>query len=301
MSAKGIIINNGVDVDPRWTDRILVTEHYEGDTPLTNITSALAAGGSLIPAQEYFYLIVARCDKHIVVAGDGGSQLSALDLDVNSDIDLYWRLTQVGGTTRVDLARNSSFSSIVAVGTRTGDGVVLLEQRNESGVSGTVTVTYASDDVGVANTIKVRRNVEVGVASDEVSETATGANKSVDLAWDILNTAFEYRIYRGTATGIYDRYFTTTSATFTDDGTLEAKFDLSIRKSNITEIADLFSPEKVVNGDNLDSISKVYLIFTEERRSKMYNLKKVTNQATWNLGTQAATTQAKMDIESWIV
>ena len=56
------------------------------------------------------------------------------------------------------------------------------------------------------------------VASPEASITTTGATSTVTLTWTAIQGASSYRIYRGTAAGAENVYYTNTAASFTDTG-----------------------------------------------------------------------------------
>lgn len=56
------------------------------------------------------------------------------------------------------------------------------------------------------------------IASEEVEATTTGSTSSVALTWDTVAGASSYRVYKGTATGDYDEYFTATTNSKTDTG-----------------------------------------------------------------------------------
>jgi hypothetical protein len=62
---------------------------------------------------------------------------------------LYVRLTDSGGQRTVDLFEDDARSSLVATGTRSGDGVVTLSESGGSGISGQVSVTYSEDDADI--------------------------------------------------------------------------------------------------------------------------------------------------------
>jgi len=61
---------------------------------------------------------------------------------------LYAELSDVAGTRTVTLYKSIAFGSSeeVAQGSRSGDGVITLTERNSSGISGNVTVAYTGDD-----------------------------------------------------------------------------------------------------------------------------------------------------------
>jgi hypothetical protein len=56
------------------------------------------------------------------------------------------------------------------------------------------------------------------LVSNEVSITSTGATSSNSLTWDAYAGAVSYRIYRGTASGAQNLFFTSATNSFTDTG-----------------------------------------------------------------------------------
>lgn len=56
------------------------------------------------------------------------------------------------------------------------------------------------------------------IASAEATVTTTGTTSSVGITWPASTGATSYRIYRGTATGAENVYYTSTTNAFTDTG-----------------------------------------------------------------------------------
>ena len=89
-------------------------------------------------------------------AGDTANQLSAWAFNSGSSGTFYWGLfLDVNGDRAIGIYLDSGHSSLVAYGTRTGDGVLYFSARNDYNVSGQVTVAYSVDDVDGANTINI--------------------------------------------------------------------------------------------------------------------------------------------------
>lgn len=70
--------------------------------------------------------------------------LNGVEFDKNTDAAgrIYVRLDAINGTIEVFLYKNSARTELVAEGSRNGNGVVMLAERNNSGLSGTVEVAY---------------------------------------------------------------------------------------------------------------------------------------------------------------
>jgi hypothetical protein len=94
----------------------------------------------------------------VTEAGDAGNQLSNWSLigggNHNTDDGvLYWKLTNADTTRTVELYKNSNGAAenLVASGSRSGDGSISLSAQNDSGLTGTVSVTYTIDDDDLTN------------------------------------------------------------------------------------------------------------------------------------------------------
>lgn len=103
----------------------------------------------------------------IIESGDTANQLNNWQLSGvtanNSDgYKLYWNLSDLlGGQPNVELYKTSAgvLEDRVAVGSRTGNGLITLSESNSSGVSGSVTVVYSADDTDLANnTLQIRQD-----------------------------------------------------------------------------------------------------------------------------------------------
>lgn len=90
----------------------------------------------------------------VTEAGDTASQLSAWEIYGAEGATLGWSLTNVSSTRTVRLYSNTNHNVIVAEGSG-ADGVIYLYSKNESGITGKVTVSYSADDIDAANTVKV--------------------------------------------------------------------------------------------------------------------------------------------------
>lgn len=91
--------------------------------------------------------------KSVTEAGDAANQLSAWELYGAKSARLGWELTDATGDRTVRLFSNTNHDKVVAEGTRTGDGAVILYSKNESGITGKVTIAYSADDIDAANLV----------------------------------------------------------------------------------------------------------------------------------------------------
>jgi len=80
--------------------------------------------------------------------------LSGVKPYVNTDANakLYVTLSDVAGTRKVEVFKDSAKTSKVAEGTKVGDGSLTLSAQNSSGISGTVDVTYNDGETAVVLT-----------------------------------------------------------------------------------------------------------------------------------------------------
>lgn len=104
-------------------------------------------------------------------------------------------LTLNNGTFNVRLANpNSLTATPIASGGSLATGTYYYQAVSVDGAGGTST------------------------ASNEVSVAVTGPSGSVNLSWAAITGAASYRIYRGTASGGENTYYTSTTNSFTDTG-----------------------------------------------------------------------------------
>ncbi len=92
----------------------------------------------------------------IVEAGDTSNELaswaiSGLNATNSNGGVLYWKLTNSVSTRTVQIYKDSGGTSLVASGSRSGDGSITLTAQNGSGLSGSVVVTYSGDETTVAS------------------------------------------------------------------------------------------------------------------------------------------------------
>jgi len=129
----------------------------------------------------------------ITIYDDGASQLSLPSIlgvkftnsNANNSIegmsDLYWTLVDSGGTRTFSLYKESAHTTLVAQGSRVGDGVLNFTEQNSSGISGSVTVAYTTDDSDVGNILRcpsessiiatpVNTNTYIGVITEVVAD-----------------------------------------------------------------------------------------------------------------------------------
>jgi len=94
----------------------------------------------------------------VTVAGDDGNQMASWSFTGGGNVNtnggvLYWKLTDSTGTRTVEVYKNSdgAAANLVCSGTLSGDGAVTLNEANDSGLTGTVSITYTSDDTTLSD------------------------------------------------------------------------------------------------------------------------------------------------------
>jgi len=129
----------------------------------------------------------------IYESGDGANQLSNWSLsgavkrkgnedssgdlsDGNSDYYgvYYVKLYDTAGTRTVELYQDSGLTTMVASGSRVGDGTITLAQAGGSGLSGSVDVAYTGDDPSIY--VKYPFPHEVGDKFYFLSEVSAAKN-----------------------------------------------------------------------------------------------------------------------------
>ncbi|MCP4639455.1 MAG: hypothetical protein GY851_03430 [bacterium] len=127
----------------------------------------------------------------VIEEGDASTQLASWVINGNTLANtaggrLYWRLTASGGDRTVRLYKakyidtaeatkqstNFPTDSLVATGTRTGDGSITLAEANSSGISGTVTLTYTAEDEDTANILYLDVMTVVKAQADTLTKLA---------------------------------------------------------------------------------------------------------------------------------
>jgi hypothetical protein len=112
--------------------------------------------------------------------------------------------------------------------------------------------TYSYRIVAVLRT--AQESMAYSARSAEVV-TSVGSSGKVVLAWTPVPNAQSYRIYRGTAAGQQDRYFSSTSASFTDAGTATGTTDngawISATRWTVKNIFELKSAQRVLVDGNV--------------------------------------------------
>lgn len=103
------------------------------------------------------------------INGDTGSQLS-LSLVFVSTLNsnngtLYWNLTNSGTTRTLNIYKDLAKTQLVGRATRVGNGLCNILPQGNSGLQGTVTITYTGDDTDSGNTFVV--TLDNGVADED--------------------------------------------------------------------------------------------------------------------------------------
>jgi hypothetical protein len=303
---KGLIVNDGIDVNTIYDGEIVFAQHYVGTIyPLSPAAPSIvdAVIGNGLPNGTYYYSIVALANVNIIINNDTANQLSALILNCQIEQELFWTLRKntVTNVITFTLCQDMNGQMVIAQGSRTGNGVINLVGQNDNyNISGQVTVAYTADSVSSNNTIYIAKNVEVGLATEEVSDTISVSGKGISLSWNAVSDVKEYRIYRGTTSGIYDGFMVTDTNSFIDDGHDILGYDFKRAKRLVNGISQEFIPQKLDEGNLIPAKSFVYFEFNRTDKDFALNLQTVTNQPTWNLNTAAATAQALKDINGWL-
>ena len=298
-----LIIVNGPDLNPAWAGKIAFTYDFTGTNAL-NLLSAQAAGGFLISGDEYFYKVVAVVKRGLAVSGDnkgpfGAAQLSAWNLTGNLPEILFWKLQNNGAVTRVvTLSRDPYCMEVVAIGTRNGDGAITFTPQNDSGINGTVTVAYTADDADKNNTIGLKYNYYEG--NEEAHQTIVAGTQIVNLSWDAVVGDVFYRIYRGSASGVYDGFFLSATNSYSDTGESLLSADEMIVKDDIKTVKGEYFP--AVTTPLVEAAkSQLYIMYNDHHKQDLYiDLTSVSNQPGWNAGTPISTQQAENDFVSWL-
>lgn len=133
----------------------------------------------------------------VTEAGDTANQLSAWVINGANGQTFGWSLTDSGGDRTVKLYADPGYNTVVvAQGTRTGNGSIVLLPKQDYTVSGSVTVAYSAADADGANTVTVSNFVATkdlqlsGVTQfDYVGTRGEIVKYTVDETVSAINTA----------------------------------------------------------------------------------------------------------------
>lgn len=116
-----------------------------------------------------------------------GAQLASLSLDGITPDNSYggatiaWSLVDAAGTRTLSLYADAGRTQLVAEGTRAGDGVMALDEENDSGLTGSVTIAYTGDEDG---TIEYETHSRMAVVHGAWDDADGGS-----IAWSEAGTA----------------------------------------------------------------------------------------------------------------
>lgn len=101
--------------------------------------------------------------QSVSINGTWATQVTAAELyrmsgsntnyDGSSAITVYGNLSQSGGVTTINLYKDLAKANLVGTGLRVGNGKINITQSNDSGLGGTLTVTYTVDTSSATNTL----------------------------------------------------------------------------------------------------------------------------------------------------
>lgn len=218
------------------SSNVRVPVHIEVDTPPGNLAGTVAAGdgGYTYAADEYFYVVTALGET-----GEGLPSTEDSETVVNAGTSEIQTVTvdAAGGTYTLTFDGEETTAIAYNASASTGADSVRakLEALPNIG-AGDVTVTGGPGDVGGTTpyTITFGANLAYTNVSTLVSDPALltggagtavvavdtpGVNADkVTLTWDASAGALGYRVYKGTATGVYDGYYTTSTNSYVDTG-----------------------------------------------------------------------------------
>ncbi len=307
---NGLIISNGKDVNPAWTDCLAI-----GVSPLLSVPAGLTAsaysGGSLTSGTTYYYAVSS-------IGNDGESALSTEATDTASTPNLSMTLawTAVGyvkkykvyrGTTTgvYDVVFYAYTNSFIDDGTQTVSEYIINTTTATLTAGGTLpnnTYYYKVSPIGL--------NGEY-LPGAQVNATTSGAKNTVYLTWAPVPFTAQYVVYRSITSGVYSQACVTYLPQFTDNGT-KTFIDRTIKTStpvtvqrwdtikykSMKQVKAIFIQGGFSNGDYIKTQSYI-VIDLDDSNSFQIDLMQVYNQSTWSTGTQAGTQQALADIEAW--
>lgn len=261
---KALSIDNGVNINPLWTDRIAIALYPSAVKVTTPVaTAAPATVSSSLPAGHYFYAISAIgalaegiLSDEVDATTDSTNDAVGLTFDQQAGISEYriYRGVASGEYTEVFVCKTDA-------GTFEDDGSHIALEKYDS---------WSASKQYYVGDVVILSNIVYKCVLTNLNESPAGA-----MGYWVVVKSF---VKSEAPAEIYD----------------------VIRKKDIVAVHPIFLPEIVIDGEVKPLISKITL---EKQNGKMYyiDLTKVVNQPTWNLGTYAATHKAALDINTWLV
>lgn len=130
--------------------------------------------------------VIASTTQIITEAGDAANQLSVWSFigmtTANSNVFvLYYTLADVAGTRTVNVYKDSAGLNLVATGSLVGNGIITLAASGGSGLTGSVTVAYTTDDTTTsANTLTTTGTIVLTATVDSQGFNATSGSVVVN-------------------------------------------------------------------------------------------------------------------------
>lgn len=149
----GTAINAWTTVRSGWSSTAMLRAAFGYFDATERLDNQLMTNGD---ANTYMWsgavaIVSSVSGQTTTVAGDTASSLTLFTItgatsSNTNGYKLYWKLTNSGSTRTINVYKDAAGSNLVASGSRTGDGSITLTQQNTSGISGSVTVAYTTDE-----------------------------------------------------------------------------------------------------------------------------------------------------------
>ncbi|MBA4372202.1 MAG: hypothetical protein C0402_05010 [Thermodesulfovibrio sp.] len=224
--------------------------------------------------------------------GDAANQLANWQLDgittANSNAyTLYWNLTDFAGVRTVQLykALGKTSPDLVAQGSHSGNGTILLTAQNSSGITGSVDVTYTVNDVDALNTLD---SLNMGsLVWNGNTGTATHNNTDIVTLQALPNTGSIFTGWGGDCGGVGVCQVTmsaarSVTANFSADGANGYTTTLTVikdgngsgnvRVTSVTIPGAIDNAEIAENGDTSDQLTNWQLAGVSTENTDAYTL-----------------------------
>lgn len=208
---------------------------------------------SIDPLRHRMWSMVTR--NHYFLFVENLTPTVSVRKGVTSTTPTHWVVCVNLETKAATLMTNLAIRGAVSLPETRGQGewyVVNSDLTTPAGLAATASTTGGS--LATATYFyKVTALNSIGetTGSAEVSAAVTGPTGSVTLTWNAVVGASSYRVYRGTATGAQNVYYTTTTNAYTDTGAANTGGTVpttdSSAKGVICEANALFDEEAVDN------------------------------------------------------
>jgi len=154
-----------------------------------------AENGQLVP-ETMDYIVDKKIGYDLTYTGSAVTQLSNFSLTIaagkvaqsTNNSKLYFTISNAPDNPQFSIFKDIAKTTLVAQGSRAGDGIITIEEQNSSGVVGTITITNAANNSDSSNTILFGNgSAEAPFKTIFKATTTAAANSKIGLSGGTFN------------------------------------------------------------------------------------------------------------------